>query len=215
MNSEEVSELTYKALLKVRQKLLDLSKRNRLLNFKETVRSVRIIDELPDHFFSTLVTETKSMAIIPIEEYDDEPLPGKIAYEEFVKKAITSLRQENENGIHTEKSGFIDAFKKYYDGGDPLKIISKLAKEDKIITKKVSDGLMLYLNDKQKEPLFEEHELPSEYCNIPDRHNDLCLQTPYTAAILERRCTRLHQDAKTAIQETGSNFLHLCIGFLE
>lgn len=215
MNSEEVSELTYKALLKVRQKLLDLSKRNRLLNFKETARSVRIIDELPDHVFATLVTETKSMAIIPIEEYDDEPPPGKIAYEEFVKKAITSLRQENENGIHTEKSGFIGAFKKYYDGRDPLKIISKLAKEDKIITKKGSDGLMLYLNDKQKEPLFEERELPSEYCNIPDTHNDLCLQTPYTAATLERRCTRLHQDAKTAIQETGSNFLHLCIGFLE
>lgn len=215
MNSEEVSELTQKALLKVRQKLLDLSKRNRLLNFKETVRSIRIIDELPDQVFSTLVTETRSMAIIPSEEHDDEPPPGKVAYGEFVKRAITSLRQENEDGIHAEKSGFIDAFKKYYDGEDPLKIISKLVKKGEITIKKVPDGIMLYLSDKPKELLSEEYELPSDYCNIPDKHNDLCLQTPYTATILERRCTRLHHDARTAIEETGSNFLYLSIGFLE
>ncbi len=215
MNSEEVSELTQKALLKVRQKLLDLSKRNRLLNFKETVRSIRIIDELPDQVFSTLVTETRSIAIIPSQEHDDEPPPGKVAYGEFVKRAITSLRQENEDGIHAEKSGFVDAFKKYYDGEDPLKIISKLAKKGEITIKKVPDGLMLYLSDKPKELLSEEYELPSDYCNIPDKHNNLCLQTPYIATILERRCTRLHQDAKTAMEETGSNFLYLSIGYLE
>lgn len=236
MNSEKISELTHKALLKVRQKLLDLSKRNRLLNFKETVRSIRIIDELPDQVFSALVTETKSMAIIPTEEHDDElphikgqtyslfshteqhdyePPHGKITYEEFVKRAITSLKQENENGIHTEKSGFIDAFKKYYNGQEPLEIISKLVKEGKIIIKKVPDGLMLYLSDKPKESLSEDYELPSDYSNIPDKHSDLCLQTPYTATTLERRCTRLHQDAKTAMEETGSNFLYLSIGYLE
>lgn len=198
MNSETISELTRKALLRVRQKLLDISKRNRLLNFKEAVRAIRIIDELPDQVFSALVTETGSMAIIPSEEYDDEPPHGKIAYGEFVKRAITRLRQENENGIHAEKSGFIDAFKKYYDGEDPLKIISNLVKKGEITIKKVPDGIMLYFSDKPK-----------------DKHNDLCLQTPYTAAILERRCTRLHHDARTAIEETGSNFLHLCLGFLE
>lgn len=120
MNSEKISELTHKALLKVRQKLLDLSKRNRLLNFKETVRSIRIIDELPDQVFSALVTETKSMAIIPTEEHDDEPPPGKITYDEFVKRAIASLRQENENGIHAEKS-----VKLLYE----LKIIANIAKD--------------------------------------------------------------------------------------
>lgn len=150
MNSESISELTHKALLKVRQKLLDLSKRNRLLNFKETVRSIRIIDALPDQVFSTLVTETKNMAIIPIEE----PEPNDILFSEEV-------------------------------------------------------------NNKPKELLTEAYDLPSEYCNMPDKHNNLCLQTSYTPTTLERRCTRLHQDAKTAIEETGSNFLHLCIGFLE
>ena len=57
MTSENLSELIQKALLKVRQKLLDLSKRNRLLNFKETARSIRIVDELPDQVFKTLVTD--------------------------------------------------------------------------------------------------------------------------------------------------------------
>lgn len=140
MNSENLSELTHKALLKVRQKLLDLSKRNRLLNFKETARSIRIIDELPDQVFKALVTEAKSMALVPIEEIEDKDIK------------IPALFNQN-----TEKEG-------------------KITK---------------------------------------DKLNDLCLQTPYTSTVLERRCKRIHQDAKTAIEETGSNFLHLCIDFLE
>jgi uncharacterized protein DUF4011 len=72
MNNENLSELTHKALLKVRQKLLDISKRNRLLNFKETARSIRIINELPDQVFKILVTETGNMALVPLEETEDE-----------------------------------------------------------------------------------------------------------------------------------------------
>ncbi len=140
MHSENLSELTHKALLKVRQKLLYLSKRNRLLNFKETARSIRIIDELPDQVFKTLVTEAKSMSLVPIEEIED--------------KDIKTLAPLNQN---TEKEG-------------------KTTK---------------------------------------DKPNDLCLQTPYTSTFLERRCKRIYLDARTAIEETGSNFLHLCIGFLE
>ncbi len=140
MNSENLSELTNKALLKVRQKLLDLSKRNRLLNFKETARSVRsvhVIDELPNQVFKILVNETKSMALVSVEEIEE-----------------TDANIFNQN---TEK-------------------------ENKTTT---------------------------------DKHNDLCLQTPYTPVFLERRCNKIYQDARTAIEETGSNFLHLCIGFLE
>ena len=44
-------------LEKSRKKLLDTSRRNRLLNFKETARDVAIVDEMPDNVFKHLVVD--------------------------------------------------------------------------------------------------------------------------------------------------------------
>ena len=46
-------------LEKSRKKLLDTSRRNRLLNFKETARDIAIIDEMPDNVFKHLVIDSK------------------------------------------------------------------------------------------------------------------------------------------------------------
>ena len=40
----------------------------------------------------------------------------KMSHEEFIKKAIVSLRKEGYKGIHTVYSGFNEAFKKYFEG---------------------------------------------------------------------------------------------------
>lgn len=69
----------------------------------------------------------------------------KLSYEEFVKKAIISLRRDGYKGIHTVYSGFNDAFKKYFDGDDPIKITNRLAEEGKIAIRPVKGGVMLYL----------------------------------------------------------------------
>ncbi|MBA4348961.1 MAG: hypothetical protein C0415_03095 [Thermodesulfovibrio sp.] len=69
----------------------------------------------------------------------------KLSYEEFVKKAIVSLRKEGYKGIHTVYSGFNQAFKKYYDGEDPIKVTNQLADEGKIVIRPVKGGVMLYL----------------------------------------------------------------------
>ncbi|MDA8155373.1 MAG: hypothetical protein M0Z52_02815 [Actinomycetota bacterium] len=71
---------------------------------------------------------------------------GKISYEEFVKKAIVSLRKEPYKGIHTVFSGFNEAFKKYFEGAaDPIEVTNQLAKEGKIVIRPVRGGVMLYL----------------------------------------------------------------------
>jgi len=69
----------------------------------------------------------------------------KLSYEEFVKKAIVSLRKEGYKGIHSVYSGFNSAFKKYYDGENPVEVTNKLAKEGKLIVRPVKGGVMLYL----------------------------------------------------------------------
>ncbi len=69
----------------------------------------------------------------------------KLNQEEFVKKAIVSLRKEGFKGIHTVYSGFNDAFKKYYAGENPIEATSRLAKDGKIVLRPVKGGMMLYL----------------------------------------------------------------------
>lgn len=69
----------------------------------------------------------------------------KLTHEEFVKRAIVSLRKEGYKGIHTVYSGFNEAFKKYFEGEDPVAVTNKLASEGKIIIRPVKGGVMLYL----------------------------------------------------------------------
>jgi len=69
----------------------------------------------------------------------------KLSHEEFVKKAIVSLRKEGYKGIHSVYSGFNNAFKKYFDGENPVEVTNKLAGEGKIVIRPVKGGVMLYL----------------------------------------------------------------------
>ncbi len=69
----------------------------------------------------------------------------KLSHEEFVKKAIVSLRKEPYKGIHSVYSGFNSAFKKYFDGENPVEVTNRLAKEGKIALRPVKGGVMLYL----------------------------------------------------------------------
>lgn len=69
----------------------------------------------------------------------------KLTHEEFVRRAIISLRKPGFKGIHTVFSGFNHAFKKYFEGEDPVEITKKLAEEGKILIRPVKGGVMIYL----------------------------------------------------------------------
>ena len=69
----------------------------------------------------------------------------KLSHEEFVKKAIVSLRKEGYKGIHSVYSGFNEAFKKYFIDENPVEATNKLASEGKIVIRPVKGGVMLYL----------------------------------------------------------------------
>jgi hypothetical protein len=69
----------------------------------------------------------------------------RLSHEEFVKKAIVSLRKDGYKGIHSVYSGFNTAFKKYFEGENPVEVTNKLAGEGKIVIRPVKGGVMLYL----------------------------------------------------------------------
>jgi very-short-patch-repair endonuclease len=135
-----VSDFVNKALAGVRSKLLDLTRRNRLLNYKESAKSIRVVDELPDEVFRLLVQEEKDMQFLPLKEDSNLKLP--------------------------ETAG-------------------------------------------------NNHALRQPNGTVASRHRDTRLQTPFGDTVLERRCKKLLQESRTAIEETGSNLLYMAIGFLE
>jgi predicted membrane protein len=79
-------------------------------------------------------------------------MSDKLSHEEFVKKAVVSLRKEGFKGIHTVYSGFNEAFKKYFDGDDPIKATTQLSQENKIVIRPVKGGVMLYLPEDAPAP---------------------------------------------------------------
>ncbi len=69
----------------------------------------------------------------------------RLSHEEFVKRAIVSLRKEGFKGIHSVYSGFNEAFKKYFNDENPVEATNKLAGEGKIVIRPVKGGVMLYM----------------------------------------------------------------------
>ncbi|MBT4337030.1 MAG: DUF4011 domain-containing protein [Bacteroidetes bacterium] len=74
MNSIDEKGSAFLALKNLRNRLLDLTARNRLINFRYTKRgSLRIIDELPDMLVEMLLSE-KEMRFLPVPEPSREEL---------------------------------------------------------------------------------------------------------------------------------------------
>jgi hypothetical protein len=67
-----------------------------------------------------------------------------LTVEQFVLKAIVTLRNEPYKGIHTVHSGFNGAFRKYFNA-DPVEATTKLAASGIIGLRPSKGGAMIYL----------------------------------------------------------------------
>lgn len=70
MSDNDHQQYVKGSIERIRTSLLDLTRRNRLLNFKKSARSLVIVDELPDEVFRILVHEGQGMFLSPIPEPD-------------------------------------------------------------------------------------------------------------------------------------------------
>ena len=159
------------ALAALRERLLDLTGRNKLLNFRHASLScLRVVDEIPDQLFENLISGSKFT-------FDPVPLPSEAETVQYIASA---------EGI-TQKEA------RQRDLSPPPS--EKWARQLGIDTS---------------------YDLPVEHPDEQDaRHADSKIQTLLYADPLEARLKRLRADARLAIGETGTNFLHLALGFLE
>lgn len=148
-----------------REKLLDLSARNRLLNFRHTAaNSLRVVDEMPGQLFSALQSG-RTFAFDPV------------------------------------RAPTMDELARWY-----------LEDEGSIPDEPVRPPPDVWARYQGIETSFD---LPLATGRTAKRHSDARIQTLLYPPQLETRLGKLRADANRAIEETGSNFLHLAIGFLE
>ncbi len=88
-------EFTEKVLGALREKLLDLTRRNRTLNYKHSDRArthIRVIDEIPDYLFEAIASG-KKMTFKPLPAPVDRPKDEQT--QEF-KDALDAARLSDE-----------------------------------------------------------------------------------------------------------------------
>ncbi|MEY4567681.1 MAG: ATP-dependent RecD-like helicase, partial [Planctomycetota bacterium] len=148
-------------LQRFRSKLLDLSLRNPLLNYRKTSRrTLQIVDELPDYVFRRMVEQNKAMKLVPDTSLDIDP-------EELIDQ--TSPRLEGEEVVVPEPP-------------------------------KTKYSNRLPESDAERKP---------------KSHSDDSLQTNISTLKLQSLMRGMARAATATINETGINYLHLAIGFLQ
>ncbi len=176
---------------RVRHKLLDLTTSNRLLNFRYSDRSARvvqIVDEQPDQVYETLVKQSKAMELIPLPEEDDDS--------DDQDEAPVGELSENAGGLDSQPLP------------DPAPRQLQLPLDQRDIAPPEEDGVSIKLDPDLPEPYKSGDD-------VPEKHRDRRLQTKLDIKTLDRRLRAISADASRAIEETSINLLYLAIGFLE
>ncbi len=187
-------------LEQTRKKLLDLTKRNKLINYKRPskTRNSKIIDESPEFIYQHLV-------------FDETPFKFK-----FIKEPeILQL----ENNKLLDKKAKLEKVKQstIYDG-------EKKAAENQIqgifeqLQENKADALLTAEEQAEKLGFITSSELPDinlEAQNIDDKYTDDYLQTLHYPSDLEKILKKIELNARSIIQETGANMLYLILGVLE
>jgi Protein of unknown function (DUF4011) len=209
-NEQSRLAATYENL---REKLLDLSKKNRMLNYSLSARSKRhlqIVDEVLEEVYRKLTGEDTALRIEPLQEPEDIPPEEKT--EEFVA-AFEHAKVSNLEYLTRlqalESAGRDDEM--------------ELAKLERNLRDQIRSDFGLHPRPKKAEINRADH---ARRLNIEPNvelgatkskpsHSDAALQTLKFPDELERIMGNIAADAKLSEQEMGISTLFLAFGFLE
>ncbi|MEE9224857.1 MAG: DUF4011 domain-containing protein, partial [Bacteroidota bacterium] len=211
-----MEELVERSIEKLRQRLLDLSNRNRLLNYKHSDRArthIRIIDELPDVLYERLKNdETLSFKALP--EPEDEPKDEHT--NQFLMRLEQARMSDAEYGREIQELGEED------DGS------SKKAREiERRLKDRVRDVLgmparksleiMSIAEFARRHGLDPSYDMPEPHSSgeDPERRTDKYIQTLLLREDMNRKLSSIRNKARSGLQETGVNTLYFAFGFLQ
>lgn len=174
----------------LRRKLLDLSMRNQLLNFRPRSRTIEVVNDTPSHIYDYLVLNEKKMQFLP--QRDEKELERELERE--IEKEAEKKRELPED-LSEENSAILESMVENL----------KIAKVDTIAE---NEG---ETEDKDSD-LWEFPPVDEE--TVEEQKNRF-LETELTPSELQRRLFYINQRARTMLQEQGYNILYLGLGFLE
>jgi very-short-patch-repair endonuclease/SpoU rRNA methylase family enzyme len=202
-------ELVSQTIKKFQDKLLDLSARNKLLNFKfsEKARTqIRIVNDAPDRIYKRL-NDGRKLVLETLPEPDGTP-PDENS-EQFQQMLIEmrSTDEQYQNAIANED-----------ESPENLQAIERLLR-DKVRAKlklpRLIGSKIIPTPQQQAQGLGinPAYDLPSSVTD--GMSSNLILQTLLFPKEFERKASGLSTGARTSIQETGRNTLYLAFGMLE
>lgn len=232
-----------KSLEDMRRKLLDLTARNRLLNFPIDKKhsSLRIINELPDQLYKTLIGD-KVMQFVPVPDPTKAQLQqyGYLGKDE--KQCEISLKAAPDAKAWAEKLGLRTDFELFTEAQPNVsnyeyQVIKKarntieqyLQNNNGLLSGIRRAGVNADLPTQQLAMLIQklgykdlgEFErdtkagIPLRTASIQASLTDDDIQTLHFPSELEALLRSIHGKAKTSIEETGAGILYLALGFLE
>lgn len=176
----------HREIERFRERLLDLSLRNPLLNYRKSKRrTLQLVDELPNVIFERLVDLGKSYTL------------------EFVPEPPNQKGSDATPPTETQAAA------------EPAVIRQPLAPDANVLAATSQAETATETASKEPTPyplalpMLAEDRLRRESSYADDR-----LQTNLTQAKLESLVRYMQREAQTAMQETGINYLFLAIGFL-
>jgi very-short-patch-repair endonuclease len=194
----KVGELVREAIARLRLKLLDLTNRNRLLNFKfsETSRkSIRVVDELPDALYARLTENTSVSGRLYFAALP-EPPPDLLAPAVDLAVDASGDPSVRETSVVAQPEPARKGWGRSRRAGPHTRIdAAKWAIEQGI------------------DPSYELPK-PDDF-QKQAKHGDNEIQTMLFPDALEKRLGNVREDANLAWQETGVKTLYAAFGFLE
>jgi len=208
------TEVAESAIRSLRMKLLDLSARNRLLNFKHSDRArghIRVIDELPDVLMEKLLAG-RNLRFCALPEPEDEP---KDEDADVFLMALEQARETDEI-YRAEIVEIADNDPNSRDARHIERALKDRVREALGLPKRRSTEVMSRAEFARSHGLEPEYEMPKpEEGERAARHDDDEIQTLLFPDELERKVSGLAAQARTNLQETGVNTLYYAFGFLE
>lgn len=215
-NTPNQAELERLSLVyeKLRARLLDMSLRNPMLNYRLSTtskRQLQFFDEVPEYVYRQLVEKGLSLDVEPLPEPNDIPADERTP--EF-KAALEHAKVSDQT--YLEKSAALAAQGKDSDEAELYKLEIEL--RDRLREKL---GMVARPTRKTVSPIIHARsigidpnpdlKLESENPNHHDRKLQ-CLKWPDVA---DATLSRISDDARLAEQEMGLSTLFLVFGFLE
>ena len=211
----KTEELLKEKLSKLQDKLLDLSKRNKMINSNFQSRSkthFRIIDEIPDFLYHKLSKGNMEFKSLP--PLDENPEDENTS--EFKERLAIKEKEDEEyikemERIETEQTDNLN---------EAHEIALRKLKDkirDELGLPPVSTKHTPIEEHCKKQGLNPNYDLPILNSNAKNNQNwiDKKIQTLMLPDTLTQYIDSIYRKYRSTLKERGINILHFCFGFLE